>query len=177
MKMAKASQADLDMAVDLVSALDALGQRWAPSMPPSIERLTGGREHEEFDRHSDEDCGRALRHLLEVAERGSLSRVVWGMVVLLDPRNRCVDPAADTIEHHPDVTAAMAASQARPLAEWHEGLGPSLWWSFPVEGPPYCGSPLCDDWPGYHTHWTPLLVPAAPAPDHPQSQPKDPHEN
>lgn len=163
MKMAKASQADLEMAQELVGALDALGQRWCPTMPPAIERLTDGREHEEFDRLNDEDCGRALRHLLEVAERGSLSRVVWGMVVLLDPRNRCVDPAADTIEHHPDVTAALKARQARPLAEWHEDNGAALWWRFPVEEAPWSGTPLCEDWPGYHTHWTPLVVPSAPA--------------
>ena len=57
----------------------------------------------------------------------------------------------------------LAAKKARPLADWHEEDGPVLWWRFPVEEPPYCGSPNCDDWPGYHTHWTPLLVPEPPA--------------
>ena len=53
-----------------------------------------------------------------------------------------------------------------PLADWHEEVGVVLWWRFPVEEPPYCGSPHYDDWPGYHTHWTPLIVPDEPADKH-----------
>ena len=45
---------------------------------------------------------------------------------------------------------------ARPLEEWYEDYGDVLWWKFPIEEPPYVGSPLCSDWPEYHTHWTPL---------------------
>jgi hypothetical protein len=68
---------------------------------------------------------------------------------------------------------------ARPLSEWHEDIGPVLWWKFPVDEPPYVGTPLdlgetivvhahngqvpkriahfdIGGWPGYHTHWTPL---------------------
>lgn len=48
------------------------------------------------------------------------------------------------------------AGPARPLEEWHEDYGDVLWWTFPIAEPPYVGSPLCSDWPGYHTHWTPL---------------------
>lgn len=55
-----------------------------------------------------------------------------------------------------------AAKKARPLADWHEEFGVVLWWRFPVDEPPYCGSPLDDEWPGYHTHWTPLIVPYDP---------------
>ncbi|WP_211296433.1 hypothetical protein [Paenibacillus donghaensis] len=55
-------------------------------------------------------------------------------------------------------------TEAKSIDEWHEDIGPVLWWTFPIEEPPYCGSPLDVDWPGYHTHWTPLIIPAAPAP-------------
>jgi hypothetical protein len=48
---------------------------------------------------------------------------------------------------------------ARPIDEWHEDIGPVLWWRFPVDEPPYAGSPLDTDWPGYHTHWTPIEIP------------------
>ena len=99
MKIAKASEADLGMAMDLLSMLDALGHRHCPSMPAVIARNDGD---EEFDRDDDDQCGRALRALLEVADRGSLFRVVFGAATMLDPRNKLVDPAADTIEHHPD---------------------------------------------------------------------------
>ena len=46
------------------------------------------------------------------------------------------------------------------LAEkWHEDIGPVLWWDFPVEEPPYCGTPLDDDFPKYKTHYTELHIP------------------
>lgn len=51
---------------------------------------------------------------------------------------------------------------AKPISEWHEDDGAVLWWRFPVEEPPYVGDPRWEDWPGYHTHWTPIEVPAAP---------------
>lgn len=47
--------------------------------------------------------------------------------------------------------------EARSLAEWCEDDGPVLWWAFPIQEPPYSGSPLDTDWPGYHTHWTPII--------------------
>lgn len=43
---------------------------------------------------------------------------------------------------------------ALPLDEWHEDDGDVLWWKFPIEEPPYVGTPNDEDWPGYHTHWT-----------------------
>lgn len=29
----------------------------------------------------------------------------------------------------------------RPIAEYHEDMGAVLWWKFPIEEPPYVGSP------------------------------------
>lgn len=52
--------------------------------------------------------------------------------------------------------ACRGGVDARPLDDWHEDDGPALWWRFPVNEPPYAGTPLDSDWPGYHTHWTPL---------------------
>ncbi len=43
--------------------------------------------------------------------------------------------------------------------KWHEDIGPVLWWDFPVEEPPYCGTPLDDDFPKYKTHFTELYIP------------------
>lgn len=50
---------------------------------------------------------------------------------------------------------------ARPEEEWHEDFGPVLWWKFPIEEAPWCGcgQGIDLDWPGYHTHWTPLPDP------------------
>ncbi|MNW45555.1 hypothetical protein D3C74_228220 [compost metagenome] len=47
----------------------------------------------------------------------------------------------------------------RPIDEWGEDYGDVLWWKFPIEEPPYCGTPLDADWPDYHTHWTPINMP------------------
>jgi len=46
-----------------------------------------------------------------------------------------------------------------PMSEWREDIGNVLWWRFPIEEPPYVGSPLDTDWPGHHTHFTLLPVP------------------
>lgn len=40
------------------------------------------------------------------------------------------------------------------IADWKESDGDVLWWRFPLDESPYCGTPLDQDWPGYHTHWT-----------------------
>lgn len=78
----------------------------------------------------------------------------------------------------------------RPISEWHEDIGPVLWWKFPIEEPPYVGTPLdlgqevllqasvpldqtpntqtfagtfmVGGFPGYHTHWTPIPIPQLP---------------
>ena len=76
--------------------------------------------------------------------------------------------------------------EARPEAEWHEDIGPVLWWRFPIDEPPYVGTPLdlgypveirvgmngedhvqrylVGGWPGYHTHSTPIIAPNVPTP-------------
>ena len=61
------------------------------------------------------------------------------------------------------IDGRVVQREPRPLEEWGEDYGDVLWWVFPVEEPPYVGSPLDAAWPGYHTHWTPLIVPEAPA--------------
>lgn len=61
----------------------------------------------------------------------------------------------------PSCALTYGATSARPLSEWHEEDGPVVWWKFPVDEPAWIGTPNCDDWPGYHTHWTPH--PAIPA--------------
>jgi hypothetical protein len=75
----------------------------------------------------------------------------------------------------------MREVKARPISEYHEDMGPVLWWTFPLSEPPYCGMPndaghtveiavrafgvdkmmrvLVGGWPGYHTHWTPIELP------------------
>lgn len=49
--------------------------------------------------------------------------------------------------------------EPRPIEEWDEEEGFCLWWFFPIQEPPYCGSPLCNDFPEYVTHFTKLILP------------------
>lgn len=49
--------------------------------------------------------------------------------------------------------------EARLAEHWHEDIGPVLWWNFPVEEPPYCGTPLDEDFPKYKTHFTTIDMP------------------
>jgi len=55
------------------------------------------------------------------------------------------------------------AQEPKSLEEWHEDIGAVLWWRFPIEEPPYCGTPLDFDWiEDYYTHWTPIVEPIEP---------------
>jgi hypothetical protein len=67
------------------------------------------------------------------------------------------ETAAEQLEALPDPQPL-----ARPIDEWTEEDGEVLWWSFPIDEPPYIGSPLYTDWPDYHTHWTPIPIPTLP---------------
>ena len=74
-------------------------------------------------------------------------------------------PKIDSIADDDDVSlAALAAYDAkkraairveamtthfriRPFAEWHEEDGAVLWFTLPIQEPPWCGTPNDDDWP------------------------------
>ena len=113
MKMAKASKADLDIAVELANALESLAGNWGAHMPEKIARSAGDDEAERFDIDSHDDCRRVLQYLISLTRSASLFRVVFGMLVLLDPANKIVDPDTDTLEHHPDVVKALASLQGK----------------------------------------------------------------
>jgi hypothetical protein len=117
MKMAKATEADLQAATDLVNALEALNDRWIPVMPEAIERLEGDRESEHFDLYDDEQCRRALTYLLNLSRQASIGRVVFGMLVLLDPLNKVVDPDLDHLELHPEHRQASVLPNITGLTE------------------------------------------------------------
>lgn len=53
----------------------------------------------------------------------------------------------------------MGVETARHIDEYHEDFGCVLWWTNPVDEPPYVGSPLSDDWRERHEWWTPCPKP------------------
>lgn len=102
MKMAKASQADLDMAMDLVNVLEDIERGYFPakfSDDPEGVTDTDGIEWLRTD--DTEQYARLVDGLRTLLDKGSISRVVWGMAVVCDPANECIDPDASTIDHHP----------------------------------------------------------------------------
>lgn len=98
MKMAKASDADLNMAMKLANYLDAIERGQMP------DDLSEDSEAIEWLNERDRDqCAKLLDGLRRLLNQGSISRVIWGMAVVCDPANKCLDPDADTIEHHPEI--------------------------------------------------------------------------
>lgn len=96
MKMAKASQADLDMALDLISVLNDIEDGQFPGrFDPDSEST------EWLDSNDSQQCDKLIDNLRRLLNRGSIGRVIMGMAVVCDPSNECIDPDADTIEYHP----------------------------------------------------------------------------
>lgn len=111
MKMARASEADLDAALEVTRILDDLLKRYMPSSG-SDEGIVW------FDQDDPEQCQIALSTLLDAARKGSMFRVAFGMAVLLDPRNELLDPDADMLARHPKIVSAMNARKAgKPAGE------------------------------------------------------------
>lgn len=73
----------------------------------------------------------------------------------------CIN-GSEKIVPHLIAHGVTVQQSARPLEEWGEDYGDVLWWKFPIEEPPYVGSPLDANWPAYHTHWTPIVCPEQP---------------
>jgi len=129
MKMAKASEADLEMAMELSRFVEDLEKG---DMPTQISEAPESEAHEWFDMYDREHCRKAVEALLEIVRKGSIFRVTVGMAVLCDPRNKLLDPNADTLEAHPD-TVANATNAERYQAvkrgqKWSviDGIGNTL---------------------------------------------------
>lgn len=100
MKMAKASPEDLDMAMDLANVLDDIERGFFPTKLQSDEDAESERV-EWIDTADRQQYERLFFGLKSLLNKGSIYRVIWGMAVVCDPSNECIDPDADTIEHHP----------------------------------------------------------------------------
>jgi hypothetical protein len=106
MKMARASDEDIEAALKVSRILEDLDRRYMPSDGDSEEL-------EFFDRDDAEQCQKIVGMLLDATRYTSLFRVVFGMAVVLDPRNELLDPDADTIEMHPKIVAALEAVEKK----------------------------------------------------------------
>jgi hypothetical protein len=113
MKMAKASKEDLEKAMEIASALEAICHQWSPAMPSAIAEVDEDDDIEAFSPDNAEQCARLFEYLRELDSQGSLFRVVMGMAVLCDPKNKLIDPDDDCLAHHPEIVTALNAAKAQ----------------------------------------------------------------
>lgn len=105
--VARPSRTDLQVATGLVALLNAVSDGYLPQ--PDAPQP--------FDMDSGDDCRELVRRVLDLLERGSLSRVVWGMAAICDPRNDWIDQHAVLLLPGPGVRLDV-----RDGSEWMDGL-------------------------------------------------------
>lgn len=125
MKMAKASEADIQMALMLTTQLETLDRGYFPMAQDADDFVDG-----QFDCDSPSDCQKAMELLLDTMQRGSLFRVVFGMSVLLDPKNEAIDHSCDYLEHHPKARmhSELIAMLTRIADDEEEHVGARRGW-------------------------------------------------
>lgn len=106
MKMAKASEKDIDAAGDAMSVLNDISSGWYPAR---------GEDCEGMPTFFNDDDPAHLRHFYNLmnatldAAPGWPGRVIGGMCfVILYDKNEIVDPAADVLQLHPRFAATKA---------------------------------------------------------------------
>lgn len=105
MKMAKASTADIEMALELSRFVEDLVDGICPKQAMEKPESEGT---EWLEDDPDDQHIKIIAALTAIARKGSIFRVTFGMSVLLDPRNELVDPDAETLEPHPKFNRAAA---------------------------------------------------------------------
>jgi hypothetical protein len=100
MNIAKASERDINMAIDLCGILDSLERGFMPAAATE----NSDDEDAEFDPDNPEDCRAALNLIIDTLKAGSIGRVVWGMAALVNPESKLLDPDADIIKPHPSLS-------------------------------------------------------------------------
>lgn len=98
-RMAKASERDMDAGYDLMNVLTDLDRGYYPALPDG-RKPDDPTWFDEDDREHLQHLHRVLKTLIDRAP-GFMGRVMGGMSCLLNPKNAVIDPEADTIEFHP----------------------------------------------------------------------------
>lgn len=117
MKMAKACQEDLAAACELFQFLKAVSDDW-----------TGAEVVDEFGYKGYATCATDIDFIRRAFEKGGLSRVIWGLQTLLDPKNEVVDPSLPHLELHPRFASAIdLVAHLTRQSEWSsKTFGPGV---------------------------------------------------
>lgn len=98
MRLAKASQADLDAAYRVMNLLDCMDRGYYPSNEEGSPTF--------FDSDDWEHLQFLHQQIIEIADNsGGVSRVIGAAGILLNEENGLIDPDDDCIEPHPDLKA------------------------------------------------------------------------
>ncbi len=109
MKMAKASEKDIEAAIAVMGILDAINHGFYP-VDPDAQGIETPTFFDPDDKHH-------LRHLYDLLIRhakhppGGILRVVMGFSTIMS--NNVVDPDKDHLELHPRLLAGLAAVEAQ----------------------------------------------------------------
>lgn len=109
MKIAKASEADLEMAMELSQFVEELVDGYVPKQAMDVDD-TDDIEWLDFD--DREQLVRVIEALTKIAKKGSIFRVTFGMAVVCDSRNELLDPDSDVLELHPKYRALEVAKES-----------------------------------------------------------------
>jgi len=99
MNIAKASERDINMALDLCGILESIERGF---MPVSTTE-NGNDEDAEFVCDNHDDCRVVLNLIIDTLRAGSIGRVIWGMAALVNPESKLLDPDADILKPHPSL--------------------------------------------------------------------------
>ena len=104
MKMAKATKNDINAAMLLLGMMNDVFE--IDQYPRGLDGEFSEDDPDYFDEDNDDHLRAFYRRLREVFRQqpGGMNRVIFGMEVLLNPKNRIVDPDQDVLAFHPLIT-------------------------------------------------------------------------
>lgn len=115
MKIAKATEADINAIYDILGALESIPDGEMPGGEDD-EGVGQNKLYEALDAGKDESVSdeinyfirKALKYLLNVYWSAHLMRAAGNLSTLLDPENEIVDPDNNTLELHPNIIQGLA---------------------------------------------------------------------
>lgn len=117
MKMAKPTQLEINLAMQLAAYIEALrsGDRLAPEPGKTLGDPAYWNGSHDFDEQNGDDCRAAIAQIFELAGRSAWI-VPMAYATVAGEQNAVIDPDADTLQLHPRIVAALHAAAPAPEA-------------------------------------------------------------
>jgi len=116
MKVARAKKEDVDVIYDLLGALDRIKDGESFEEDEESEGIGWCELQDAFDAGEDgyvpnrvnHYIRQAMKYLLDTCYQGEGMRAVMNLSVLLDQKNKVIDPQSRTLDFHPDIKKGFA---------------------------------------------------------------------